>query len=112
MSFRSLSSGRFMFRCIVLDAAENSHQIASQDAANLFLSIAAIEEALCDIGIAAHIFQLSWQEADTIKIRTDTNVLDPGDFRDVINVVQYIVDGSAGQGMLRFPSLHFLLYTF
>ncbi len=47
---------------------EDPHQVAAQDASNLFFGVAAIQAVPGDVRIAAHIFELRRQHADAVKI--------------------------------------------
>ena len=52
------------------NSPKHPHQISAQDTFYLFFRITAIQEALRDVRIAAHVLKLRRQFADAIKIGT------------------------------------------
>ena len=84
-------SGRVRF-----DTAHHSQQVAAQDAFNLFIGVAAVDEALRNVGITADVFELRRQQIHAVEIGADADVFGPSNLGDVIDVVEQVVDRAAG----------------
>lgn len=77
---------------VCLDAPHDTQQIAAQNAADLVVCVAAVDETLRDVRIAAHILKLSRQFFHPIEIRADADMFRSRDLGDMIDVIEQIVN--------------------
>ncbi len=105
-----LRLGRRFFRRLGGDCfcfLEHTQQVAAKDGLDFGLGITAIEETLRDVGVGAGVFKLGWQDGDAVVVGADADVLDAGDFGDVVDVVEQVVDGATRVRVFGLPAAHF-----
>ena len=72
----------------LLDFAEDTEQVAAENLAAVFGGVAALHQGCRNLGqVGRRIEALGQLPADAIEVRTEADVIDACDFRDVVDVV-------------------------
>ena len=83
-----LSSGRAHFAAYAFHVAEDAHQIPAENLMNVGGAVPAIEQRLRDLRqVGGRVDSLRSGAAHAIEVRTQSDVIDSSNFRDVIDVI-------------------------
>ena len=93
----------FFFGC-GFGLPHDSQDITAHDLVDLGCRVTSIEQFLGNDGIGRDIVQLFGEQADTIIIGSDSDVVDPRDFDDVVDMIDDIVDAPSLDGIFSIPA--------
>src|SRR5262245_3690802 len=75
----------------LLRLAQHAEEVAAEDLHQLLLPVAAVEQRLRQVRIAADILQLARSAVDAVEVAADADVVDAGNLDDVVDVVGDVV---------------------
>jgi hypothetical protein len=77
--------------------AEDAEQVAAENLADIVGAVAAIEQGLCDFGqVGGGVDAGGSGSADAVEIRAEADVIDAGNFGDVVDVIDQRTERRAG----------------
>ncbi len=86
--------------------AEDAEGVGAEDFFDVGFGVVAVEEFLGDEGVRGNVGEVGGDLGDAIVICAQADVVDAGDFDDVIDVVDEVFDGAGGHGIFLVPLFH------